>query len=246
MTLSLYRSVGGYTLPVTAAAIDEDYTLDTVDNAKRRLLALTVAAVNAELGGAWAVVVPHIPEMRGTTPVVDSYPYEPTAQRMAERSTRFPALYLHRSGELQYDELTVNQPRKTAPWSMHYILGPLKIGGISKLENALWIVPDIVAATLDNGGHPAYASGVPQFGEGAGGLRKATLVTASAGTAKFASDAPVYYACLMQLRTEELITEQEGTEAPYDGMGATYHVGDGQDMLHDALQTDTEIILQRS
>jgi hypothetical protein len=246
MTLSLYRQIGATKLPLDAGDVGSEFSLDTIDPVKRSMLALLVAAINAELGGAWTRVVTTIPQMRGTTPVVDSYPYEPTAQRMTERSPKFPALFLHRSGEANYQGLSIAETKKTQSWSLHYILGPLTVGGIAKLEAALWLVPDVVRATLEEGSHPAYLSGAPQFDEDTGGLTNIGLASANAGEARFSQNTPSYYACLMQIQTEELVTGQEGLETPYDGMSATYHLGESGDFLHDAFQTNTDYPVQRS
>ena len=112
MTLSLYRQIGATKLPLEAGDVGSEFSLDTIDPVKRSMLALLVAAINAELGGAWTRVVTTIPQMRGTTPVVDSYPYEPTAQRMTERSPKFPALFLHRSGEVNYRTCPLRRPKR--------------------------------------------------------------------------------------------------------------------------------------
>lgn len=240
MVDSLYRQVGGHVYPALASDLDAQVSLDTLDPAKRRLLALLKAALNAELGGAWTVVSAAT-RLTGTTPVQDAYPYRPTPQRVQERKAGWPALYLHRAGKASFDEFTVALQRKVQPWQLHYILGPLEIGDAAKLEDALWMAADVVSGVLECGYHPAYESGGMQFGSDQAGIAVARMTGAEVGEALFSQgDNVTYYACLMDLETEEIGRFRDGVATPYDGMSATYHVGGSEGLVPDLMQTDTD------
>jgi len=217
MVDSLYRQIGGVKLPAEASALDSEVSFDTLDPAKRRLLALLVAAINAELGGAWTTVAA-MTALAGTSPVEDAYPYRPDSQRAQERKTGWPTLYLHRQGRAQYEEHTTVLQRKTQQWQVHYVFGPLQVGDVAKLEGALWIAADVVAAVLELGYHPAYESGAMQFGQDEAGISQARLVGAEVGEAQFAANSEItYYACLMELETQEIGRFRDGIATPYDG-----------------------------
>lgn len=229
-----FATFGDLELPVRAADISES-GLAALDPSRDLLLELFQAAINADLGEAFAAAREPLGyrEQLGELPVSDVLPGEPTEQNMRQRVGRFPLLALHRSGVGQYAMHTLELGRLTQPWSLHYILGPLDIIEGRQLKDICVAVAKVVATAIRKRGHQAFMDGALQFfGSGSPGrfspLTSVRIVSHEGpGQAVFGdpNGATMYWAIEMQLETTELLSEDPDAEGDLESTSLTVAVG---------------------
>ncbi len=252
MTESLHESFGGLSLPVGEEDVDD--TLAPLDPGRDVMLALFAAAINAELGPAWAKLAGRLPASKKIdkeNPVGDTYPGEPTPQVMQERQGLFPLLALHRSEEHSYEQQTLELDVMKQPWALHYILCPLDVAGTRQLQDVCQAVSKICRRTVERRGHPAYNDGEELFfPDGSAPFSSAEVKGGQMGQATFAGDekGTLYYSLTLRLETTEIARPSaEGTFGPYDGADYSFGIGDGplgEGVIHGLLyaSTDQEIV----
>ncbi len=243
MSTSLDSNWGALSLPIPAGSGDD---LTALDPARDILLALLKAALNYELAAAWTAAA------AGTgmvSPVGDALPAIDDLETMRQRGTKWPLLAVARSVEAQQeDEFTLWQNRITCRWTIDYVLGPLDVGNQLKLGDVLSAAARVIAATIRNGGHKAYATTpgpnltstskqVLFAGTGCCGFSSVAITSFIQGSAAFAQGGPKYHALTMTLSTTELDSMATSAGSPYLGAEATLDGGAG-------LGIDTAIPLQ--
>lgn len=208
MTASLDSTWGALSFPIPAGTTGD---LTALDPARDILLALLSASLTYELTAAWSAAA------IGTellVPVADTLPGLDDLDTMRQRGTKFPVLSVARSGDPQTgDEFTLWQNRIVSKWTIDYVLGPLEIGNQLKLADVLTAAAKICSATINNGGHNAYATTAGPNGTvtakqvlGKGGCEFSLLWISSfiQGAAAFSSGGPKYHAMTMTMTTHEL------------------------------------------
>jgi hypothetical protein len=232
---SLGSSWGDLKLPLTTLS-DTDFS--DLDPARDILLALLTAAITSELSPVWDL---------GSTgsgliaPVGTSMPALDDLEAMRQAAVKFPVLSVSRSVEPQQeDEFTLWQDRITSRWVIDYVLAPFAIGHKIKMADTLTAVARIIAATIRNGGHKAYAkttvytptSGTPLvsakqvLGPVVGGCGFSTVAITSftQGAAAFSQTGAKYHALTMTLTTTELDSFEPATVA-FTGTKVTLDAG---------------------
>lgn len=256
MTEHYYRSVGAFTLPLTADDIDDtDLSFGSADPASTMMLDLFSQAITSELTAAWTKVCAGLnanhPLYNSTTPVGDSMGHEPTSELVQERVCKWPLLALHRTGEFTLEPHTLHELKRTQTWNLHYILGPrFSIETDAKLTGALDWVALVVATAIQKRGHPDYDSGNLQFfgtdaddtlGERAT-IGSVSLIRSQTGQAVFSDgnkDAR-YPALRIDIETIEYGDETLAAFPTVTGMDLYEHVGNGQDLLMNFVVADTD------
>lgn len=244
MTDSLWQQLGEMKLPTVSGDVDAAaLTLAPLDPARDMMLAVFAAAINAELGPAWAVVAPAIPSLTAL-PVADTWPGEPSPEIVLQRKCAFPCLFLARSGVGTYSDFSVSQKKLTQRWGLHYIISPIDVGDLRKIGDILVRVGAVVMHTIERGGHPSYSSGSKVLATV--GLRSLNLLTVQSGQARFAAsaDGPLYHSLSCELESEEVARYVDGTAAPFLGVSFSLGTGNADGVLSESLQFDTETPLQ--
>lgn len=241
MTDSVWQRFGGTKLPVLATDIDATaLTFEALDPARDSLADLFAAAIRAELGtgsdSAWATVCASLPSgcslRNSTNPIGSVIKLEPSARVMKELRAAPPALAVHRTGEVEYHDVSTEKTFRVQKWNVHWIAGPLTVGELHKLHDAVLAVSATVQRTIMRRGHPAYQSGAVQFGTDTSYLASVKMLSHEAGQAQFAEgeEAPLYLACRCVLETSERTVDlDEGGELL--GLSLTAHVGDAVEVL---------------
>lgn len=231
----LYEGVGGVSFPLREAGYSDSFA--PLDGARDRLLGLFTSAINAELGPVWRNVTDNglAPGHRliGTQPVEDSIPMAPTLALMQARKSKFPLLALHREGDAEFEEHTMDSFRVKQQWSLHYILGPGDVEFERKFLDFPMAIRSLLALVIRQRGHASYDGGALQFFPGTGSLSSVRLVKHSTtGRAVFSEDpSATYWAMLFTLETTEIMTQDEAAYPELSGFDATLNLADGQEVL---------------
>ncbi len=253
---------GALSLPLAATG---DSDLTGLDPARDILLDLFEAALNDELGVAWTFAAASFDgedaTLFGELPVGSKLPALVDLATMRQRKASYPLLAVSRKDEPQkQDEFTLWQNRIVSNWSIDYVLGPLEIGDQLKLADVLTAAGKILAKTVNEGGHKAYATtqtatvnppltapvcAKQVFGTGVGlcGFSSLHITSFTAGAAAFVKDGPKYHALTMTLQTTELDSMADNAPA-YQGANYTLGTGTDEGVIPDLLKLDTSIPLQ--
>lgn len=232
-------------------------TLDPLDPALDTLLGLFQAAVNAELGPAWGTIMATMPASHplraaGPNPINDTLGLEPSPGVMQQRKTGFPLLCVHRTGSAKYDEVAIGGgiERLIQNWDVHYILGPLDVGDLEKVNRICVAVTKVVRMVIRRRGHPAYQGGALQFFPAQigsiGSLGAVTLTGYDGpGQALFVGgDGPTYYAVTMHLETAEHTADDVQTFGNFDAADISIASGDADQLLPNMVQAETDVPYQ--
>lgn len=228
MTESLFQQLGHMALPAKATDVDDTaLTLAPLDPARDALLGCFRDAINFELGAAWTKVIANVTSLSGTNPVADIWPGTPSPSIVLQRVTRFPCLFLSRDGVGKINDYSLARRQLTQTWGLHYIVSPVDVGDERKIQDVLVRVGGVLLATIERGGHSAFASGgVNAFR--VVGLNTLFLRTIQAGQARFASgdeNAPSYHALSAELETTEIMRYVDGVGTPFTG--SSFELGTG-------------------
>lgn len=225
--VSLYRRFGQFELPLDDAT---DSDLASLDPARDILLDLFAASIIAELSPVWASAVSDTP-LAECSPIAQKLPGMITPETLGEMKTGFPLLAVSRSPTgAQFGDLTLETRSLTQRWDVDYILCPLAVTNLLRVQDILQAVGKTIDMVIENGGHRAYRTmqngnstqAVNVLGSGANccGFWKCRVVDMALGPASFSTkgDGPRYYACGLTLETVELsgfLTDADGN--PEDG-----------------------------
>lgn len=245
MTESLFRHFGALTLPVEAADVSSAATLTALDPGRDILLGLFKQAIISELGAAWDQVKPGT-ALQTAAIVEQTLPFDPHPQLARQVQLRFPLLAVYRTGDGQFAEHTLVWDKLTQQWGVDYVLGPLAVEDLRKLGDALPAVAKVIALAIQKRGHPDYDGGAVQFFDDAGRFASVRAVSYKTGPALFApgDDSPVYYAMSMTLETTEMVADRDGFATDLEGASFSFGLGDGAELLPNAVEADTDAIVQ--
>lgn len=236
---SLYRRFGALELPLAERDPLEVGNLASLDPARDILLDLFAAALNSELGPVWASAANNTP-LEGSDPVKTKLPGAVTPEALGEMKTGWPLLCLTRNSAPAtlaqhgfYDQLL------TQRWDVDYILCPLALTNLLRVQDILQAVGKIIMMVVDQGGHKAYravttadgstvAANVLSDGDDCCRFYSLRVAEMVIGPAQVAKDGPKYYACGLTLESRELTDNATGGDAA-EGVfeGADYDIGIG-------------------
>lgn len=255
---SLNTSFGGTSFPLDAGTAASTGNLTHADPARRKLIELFEAAINAEMGDAWRAVVGYASgptgfgsthKLYGTLPVSDTLELRPTQAHMTQRKARFPLLALHRFGRPLIEAQSLYQDRLTQTWLLHWILGPADTAECHRLLDVAQAIPKLIALIARANGHPAYESGAAQFGtESESGIGGIEVVGAEGPEqAQFAGDenGVIYYALTVEIRTVEY-TDPGGEDSldnfgDFEAADFKVRVGGGEGAIGGLLDFSTDV-----
>lgn len=236
---------GDLSFPIDATSVTT--TLVALDPARVQLMGLFKAAINAEFGTVWTKVVATLPaghHLRGTQPVQDTLEMEPSHKTMVERKCAFPLLCVYRAGEATIDQRTLFVDQLLDKWSVDYILGPLDVGAVRKVQDICVAILKLIRAVVYRRGHPAYESGALQFFPGKGGFASIEVKRHSGpGQAKFAGDdsGTIYYALSVGLDTAETLEELASEAGDFEATDYSVAVGNATELVPDMIQASTDV-----
>lgn len=241
MTDSLYQRTGQMRMPALASDVDDaDLTLAPLDPARDTFLELLKAAINFELGAAWAKVVAVVPQLSGKLPVSDTWPGPPSAELMRQRAASLPMLFVSRDGDGLYEYQSLSQRQLRQNWEIHYALLPLETGETRKLQDVLTRVGDVIDATIERGGHPAYQGGAKVLYSV--GFATIELKRVRKGQAKFSPDpgTPTYLMLTAEVESTEVRLPLDGTATDWRGVGWSISAGNADGLVQPFIQFDSE------
>ncbi len=226
MSDSVFQSFGGLSMPVP---IDGVTSLTSLDPARDRLLELFESAINSEFGTVWSQVLADMPSgfaLAGTSPVQDTLPMEPHLEVVQERKCSFPLLCLHRTGNYTVEPFLMDEDKLTQEWHLHYILGPLDIGGQRRILDIGQAIGKLVAAVIRDFGHQSYESGANQI-EAAGLMSLRISGGVPIGRAAFNDNGKsvAYWATRVTLESTEVSAPLTDQLSDFDGMDISLDVG---------------------
>ena len=244
---SLYESHGALELPFEAADVsDTELTFAPADPAQRVLLDLISTALASEMGPAWSKVTNSLPAthpLYGTAIVQSKLPAEPTEMLVKQTASPYPALYVHRTGEAQLTEWTLELHQRTQQWLVHWIIGGLDAGAQQKLQGALQRVGDVVQSVIRNKRHPDYNSGHVSLTTSTDGLTSIRVLNAAAGAARFAAEEQTFLASVVTLESQELVELQTSQLSTFGVTTFDVSLGDpDDDPLETFIELDTDYV----
>ena len=253
-----YSSLGAQTRPFSAADVDDsNLTFATADPGQGQLMGLFEAAINAELGtttaGSWYKVCASLPSghelYQSITPVANTLELEPTPDIMGTWKSGYPILSVHRTGEALIADHTIERIKRTQPWNVHWVLGPLDVGAQRKLCGALSFIGGVIGQCVKDKSHPAYESGALQFFSQVDTNTLAQphtfgsvkVINSAQGQAAFAGeDAPRFFALTLTLQTVEYGDETLAAYPTFQAMDLAMSVGDGDELIPDLVLVTTD------
>lgn len=243
MTDSLFQRIGAMPLPAKATDVDNTaLTLAPLDPARDAILGCLKAAVNFELSAAWNKVVAVIPSLATKSPVQDTWPGMPSPTVVLQRACDFPCLFLARDGIGKFGDYSLSRRQLTQTWGLHYIISPVDVGDERKIQDILVRVGGVVLATIERGGHSAFASGGVNALRSVG-LNTLFLKTIQSGQARFAGNAdenaPSYHALSCELESTEIMREVDGVGTPFTGASLELGTGNSEGIIPTLVEAQT-------
>lgn len=238
---SIFRKFGNLSFPLNPN--DFDGTLAPLDPVRDTLLELFKAAINDEFEAVWDTVVDGVDTLTDTDPVESTWPGMPSPELMQQRKCDFPALFLYRDGEAEFEDYSLAQTRRTQTWGLDYILSPLGADDFRRAGDILFGVSQLVALVIQEKGHPAYQSGA-SVTTGVG-LSSLEVTRARLGQARFGdADGPTYLSLSMTLRTTELSGFLDDVDADFTGFDLQIGTGNGDGIIMPLVYVDSDQPLQ--
>jgi hypothetical protein len=255
----LYESFGGFSSPTDGTDVQNAQLFSVFDPVRDRLASLFRVAINQEIAGdpdtvqtgsPWAVARAGT-SLAAVRPVEDTLYQQPTKAILREAKFAYPLLAVYRQTE-EDDEHSLYVEKTVCTWGIDYVLGPLTPEDYRKLAGALVAVRRIIRLCIRLRGHPAYESGVIQFGADRGDLMRIRMRRSVEGAASYGDEdeGNVFYATHIEVDTEEregVARDADGhptTYPEFDGASVNIGVGDGNEILPDVIQARTEVEFQ--
>lgn len=234
---NLYRRFGQFALPL---AETQPSDLSSLDPARDILLELFAAALLVELTPGWQSATSDSALM-GTTPVMQKLPSMPTPEALGEMKQGWPLLCVARAPTpgAQFADFTIDVRSVTQRWDVDYILCPLSIGNLLRVQDILQAVGKTIDLVIENAGHPAYrtvqsgnvalSANVLGSGPNCCGFWRCAVTEMGLGPASFTPNGPKYYACSLTLETIELSGfATDGDGQPDDGIAVPLEGADAE------------------
>ena len=156
--------------PVDPLLAGDDNTAANLDSGQDSIIGLLEAAINADVGAAYARVISQLSPthpMRkslGDKPVNFTIDSEPIPALTTQLLADWPLLAVWPTGEPQEFEITMAMPALRQDWAVGYIMSPLDVAWQRKLGRGICrLVYRSVQRAIWRGYHPAYQGGVRQF-----------------------------------------------------------------------------------
>lgn len=224
-----YDSFGASRFPL----IPTEDCAENYDPGLGTIVALLSAAIEANCGDAWRVIVQRLDGDHfladSTGPVSSIHTVVPSIQNLTQTKRAWPVLAVYREGEPVNAQKTIDYYTSTQKWSVDWIVGPLSPASQRKIGH-FWIqIRNTIFAAITLGHHDAYQNGAYQFhGQfseihttGAGGPAVSQELTTDKGQG--------YFGGSVTLETVERLTFQGDTSGigfeggayttPNDGYG---------------------------
>jgi hypothetical protein len=227
LTDSVFASFGGLELPVSEQ--DVSSSLSSFDPARDRLLRWFRLAINSEFAFPWTEATDALPAghaLIGTQPVQDSIPFAPTQSVMGTRKAAWPLLALHREGDAEISDFSLEEDQLKQRWQLHHILGPLDIEAGRRVLDIGQAIGKFLALTIRRFGHQSVDDGANQ--QELAGLMSLRIVSISGpGPASFDSDGEtaVFWATRYTLETVETSDDVTEHYAEFEGANISIDVG---------------------
>lgn len=213
---TINQRVGVFEFPYSDTDVD-DTELTVTDLAQSTLLALFQAAINDELTGVFAKVAAGTALDHDSLPLIpvrDVWPGRWSPQVAKQRKTNFPVLALYRTGQAEWNELTLGTDQLTQKWGLDLILGPLDVGDSQRIERILPRIGVLLQRVIRQRGHKSYQSGACLWGvQEEGSLSSIWIDQQEMGPAQFVGDdgGVTYLGFSAQLTTTEVDSDVAGT-----------------------------------
>jgi hypothetical protein len=230
MTEHLYRRFGDADFPPDLTASPETLVA-SFDPQLDAMLALFKAAINAELGAAWALACVGT-ALAASDPVQDTLWVQPTKASLRAQKLGWPLLCLARvSGTAE--ELTLAKEQIITTWALDYLLGPLTAADYRRLGSALGAALKTLQLTLRELSHPDYLSGARQFD----GFNTVGIKSWAMGPASFGEDGEgiEYFGLHIDFETSETDKPLDGSVGDFVGTTFVFGVGDADQILPDVI-----------
>ena len=254
MPLHQYAKWGGLSLPIPIGDTDgTNLNFSDTDPLQSVLVGLLSQALTSELATVWTLICAGFPDdhplYNSTTPVADTLELEPSPDLMKERVAGWPLLAVHRTGDVEMLDQSIQYQDIKQAWQVHWILGPRQ-GAVMdrKLLNVLQAAGKIIDIAIEDKSHPDYDSGAVQFyGATLDDPPLASSVKVmgwGAGQATFAGDenGAKFHALRVDLEIVEVWRPDTDAFTELDGMST--HVGGGGavEILPDLVIGDTDYV----
>jgi hypothetical protein len=237
MTDSLWLQVGGARMPLQDHDVDATaLSFEALDPVLGVFAGLLTAAIRAELGttsaGAWQTVSAALPTghrlLASSNPVGSVWRMAPSAEAIKQIELTWPLLAIWREGQGEWEQRTMMKAQVRTRWNALWSLGDLDADLGLKLGQALQYVGNVMAAAIERGKHPAYESGVQQYGTDSGDLIGAYPVEVQAGRAMFPdNEDSKFWGTTLTFETLERVKElDEGA----DDFAGSLSVGVGNEL----------------
>lgn len=244
-TDSVFRKFGALSFPLDAST---ESHLGALDPARDILLDLFAAAITSELEPVWSAAVSDCDILVETSPVTQKLPAVPTPEALGQMKTGWPLLCVSRATQAaQFADMTLEVRGVTQRWDVDYILCPLALGNLLRIQDVLQAVGKAVDLTIEQGGHRAYRTqqagnvtlpaNVLGSGPNCCGFWRCAVVEMALGPASFSQGGPKYYACGLTLETIERADylddaaglPEDGYAVPLEGATATFGLTESGD-----------------
>jgi hypothetical protein len=246
---SILQRVGGAEFPVDVTDIDATASFAVLDPARAALAAYFAAVLRAELGndasGAWYAVTSRLPTSHrlyaAADPVGTVWQVEPSAALLRQvKVATWPLLVVWPEGPGEFEQVTFARMGVRRKWCAMWCLGDYEADLALKLEPVLHRVGALLGMAVSASRHPAYDSGLQQFGEDRGWLSSIRPSGYEAGAARFSDDDEArFWAASATFDSLELVRDlEEGDGSGASSFGITAAIGDATELLPDFIQGD--------
>ncbi len=237
---SLVGRFGGLTFPLNPA--DFNGSLVPLDPVRSRLVQLFASAIRYELGPVWSKLTGQANQLTGKRPIESILELDPSAHDMREAGVVYPVLALHRVGDQEWSDHTMQIEKCEQDWNLHYILPALDIATVRRVSDVFRIIPEIVRRVIRARGHISFENGALQFFPDKGGIGYIKMTNAKSGQAQFGGQVqdPLWWATTITLHTIEYGYDDENEFAPFNGVDWSIGVGDSTGIIPNLLNASTD------
>lgn len=167
---TIFDGFGCTRFPVDAALAGDDGTAANLDGGQDAIIGLLEAAINADLGDAWQMLVGQLPVSHplrkdlGAKPVSFTTDSEPIPALTTQLVAGWPLLAVWPTGAPEELWLTMSQQALRQDWAVGYIMSPLDVAWQRKIGRGFCrLVYRAIQRAIKWGYHPAYKNGQRQF-----------------------------------------------------------------------------------
>lgn len=238
----LVGKFGGLSFPLNPDMIDGSFV--ALDPARSRMAALFAAAIQFELEPIWNKFTRTSTPLTGKKPVETIFELDPSVHLARQVQLTAPILALHRLGDQEWSEFTIQVDKCEQDWNLHYILPELSVSDTRRAFDVLRVIPEIARRVIKKRGHPAFENGELQFFGDKGGLGSIKMTKAAWGQARFGGEveSPVWLATTITLHTIEYGSDTEEEYGPLDSIDWNIGIGDSTGVIHNMIEAYSEVL----